>query len=47
MQALQQTIRQVEVQIVVQENDYDSAIKALHSALIEPENYKDVINQAI
>lgn len=47
VQALQQTIRQVEVQIVVQENDYDSAIKALHSALIEPENYKDVINQAI
>ncbi|TDQ37237.1 aspartate kinase [Thiopseudomonas denitrificans] len=47
VQALQQTIRQVEVQIVVQESDYDSAIKALHRALIEPENYNGVINQAV
>ncbi len=47
IQALQQTIRQVEVQIVVQESDYDSAIIALHRALIEQENYNGVINQAI
>lgn len=46
IQALQQTIRQVEMQIVVQETDYDKAIIALHRALIEPENYQDVINQA-
>ncbi len=46
IQALQQTIRQVEMQIVVQESEYDSAIIALHRALIEPENYQDVINQA-
>lgn len=47
IQALQQTIRQVEMQIVVQESDYDKAIIALHRALIEPENYKDVINSAV
>lgn len=47
VQALQQTIRQVEVQIVVQESDYDNAIIALHRALIEPENYNGVINQAV
>lgn len=47
VQALQQTIRQVEVQIVVQESDYDKAIIALHRALIEPENYNGVINQAV
>ncbi len=45
--ALQQTIRQVEMQIVVQESDYDAAIIALHRALIEPENYSGVINPAI
>ncbi|MFB1010129.1 MAG: ACT domain-containing protein, partial [Thiopseudomonas sp.] len=45
VQALQQTMRQVEVQIVVQESDYDNAIIALHRALIEPENYNGVINQ--
>ncbi len=43
VQALQQTIRQVEMQITVQESDYDAAIIALHRALIEPENYTDVI----
>lgn len=47
VQALQQTMRQVEVQIVVQESDYDSAIIALHRALIEQENYNGVINQAV
>lgn len=47
IQALQQTIRQVEMQIVVQESDYDAAIIALHRALIEPENYSGVINPAI
>jgi aspartate kinase len=31
------------MQIVVQESDYDAAIIALHRALIEPENYTDVI----
>lgn len=47
IQALQQTIRQVEMQIVVQESDYEKAIIALHRALIEPENYQDVINEEV
>ena len=43
IQAVHQSIRQVEMQCVVQEEDYDAAIAALHRALIEPENHGDVI----
>ena len=43
IQSLNQSIRQVEMQSVVKGSDYDQAIIALHRALIEPENYDDVI----
>ena len=43
IQAVHQSIRQVEMQCVVREEDYDAAIAALHRALIEPENHGDVI----
>ncbi|TBU99149.1 aspartate kinase [Stutzerimonas kirkiae] len=46
IQALHQSIRQVEMQCVVNEEDYDAAIIALHQALIEPENHKGVIAAA-
>ena len=31
------------MQCIINEDDYDSAIIALHQALIEPENHGDVI----
>ena len=43
IQAIHQSIRQVEMQCIINEDDYDSAIIALHQALIEPENHGDVI----
>lgn len=46
IQAVHQSIRQVEMQCVVNEEDYDAAIAALHRALIEPENHGDVIAAA-
>ncbi len=46
IQAIHQSIRQVEMQCVVNEEDYDNAIAALHRALIEPENHGDVIAAA-
>lgn len=46
IQAIHQSIRQVEMQCVVNEEDYDAAIAALHRALIEPENHGDVIAAA-
>lgn len=46
IQAIHQSIRQVEMQCVVNEEDYDDAIAALHRALIEPENHGDVIAAA-
>src|SRR5690554_5673880 len=46
IQAIHQSIRQVEMQCVVNEEDYDKAIAALHRALIEPENHGDVIAAA-
>ncbi|MNC31572.1 Aspartokinase [compost metagenome] len=46
IQALHQSIRQVEMQCVVNEEDYAAAIAALHRALIEPENHGDVIAAA-
>lgn len=41
--AIHQSIRQVEMQCVVNEEDYAAAVEALHRALIEPENHGDVI----
>ena len=43
IQGVHQSIRQVEMQLVVNEEDYDAAVIALHRALIEPENHGDVI----
>ena len=41
--AIHQSIRQVEMQCIIDEADYDAAVVALHRALIEPENHGDVI----
>ena len=46
IQAIHQSIRQVEMQCVINEDDYDAAVAALHKALIEPENHGDVIAAA-
>ncbi|SDR90482.1 aspartate kinase [Halopseudomonas xinjiangensis] len=46
IQAIHQSIRQVEMQCVINEEDYDAAVAALHKALIEPENHGDVIAAA-
>lgn len=43
VQALHQSMRQVEMQCVVNEEDYEPAVKAMHHALIEQENHGDVI----
>lgn len=43
IQAVHQSIRQVEMQCVVNEEDYAAAVAALHRALIEPENHGEVI----
>ncbi|HEY9239244.1 MAG TPA: aspartate kinase [Burkholderiaceae bacterium] len=46
VQAIHQSLRQVEMQCVVNEEDYAAAVTALHRALIEPENHGDVIAAA-
>ena len=46
IQAIHQSIRQVEMQCIVDEDDYQAAVAALHQALIEPENHGDVIAAA-
>ncbi|GGB89798.1 aspartate kinase [Marinobacterium zhoushanense] len=43
VQALHQSVRQVEMQAIVREEDYESAVKAMHHALIEKEEHGDVI----
>lgn len=43
VQALHQSIRQVEMQCVVREEDYEQAIIALHQALIEQNNGNGVV----
>ena len=37
--ALHQSMRQVDMQFIVSEDDYESAIKRLHRELIEPHNH--------
>ncbi|CAA0124505.1 Aspartate kinase Ask_Ect [BD1-7 clade bacterium] len=37
--AMHQSMRQVDMQFIVAEDDYDAAIKALHSVLVEPHNH--------
>ena len=46
IQAIHQSIRQVEMQCIIADADYDAAVVALHKALIEPENHGDVIAAA-
>ncbi|MBB3102961.1 aspartate kinase [Azomonas macrocytogenes] len=46
VQAVHQSIRQVEMQLVVNGEDYAAAVAALHRALIEPENHGSVIAMA-
>ena len=41
--ALHQSMRQVDIQFVVDESDYHAAIRALHGALIEPHGYQRAI----
>ncbi len=43
--ALHQTIRQVEMQCIVAETDYEAAIRAWHKALVEDENHGAVIRR--
>lgn len=43
IQALHQSMRQVEMQCVVNEEDYENAVKAMHHVLIEREEHGDVI----
>lgn len=45
--ALHQTIRQVEMQCIVAESDYESAIRALHKTLVEHENHGSVIRRYV
>lgn len=45
--ALHQTIRQVEMQCIVAESDYEKAIRALHKTLVENENHGSVIRRYV
>ncbi|MBO9482428.1 hypothetical protein [Salinisphaera sp. G21_0] len=45
--AMHQTIRQVEMQCIVAESDYEKAIRALHRNLVENENHGSVIRRYI
>jgi aspartate kinase len=41
--ALHQSMRQVDIQFIIDEDRYRDAVKALHNALIEPHDYGDAI----
>jgi aspartate kinase len=41
--AMHQSMRQVEMQFIVDAADYEGAVRSLHSGLIEPHNYGDAI----
>jgi aspartate kinase len=41
--AMHQSMRQVDMQFVIDEDDYAEAIRSLHSCLIEPHNYVEAI----
>ena len=45
--AMHQTIRQVEMQCIVAEADYEKAIQALHKTLVENENHGSVIRRYV
>lgn len=44
--ALHQNMRQVDMQFMIHESDYDLAIKSLHACLVEIHNHGDAIEQA-
>ncbi len=46
VQAVHQSIRQVQMQCVVKEDDYAQTVAVLHRALVEREGYEDVISAA-
>ena len=41
--AIHQSIRQVDMQFIVDEDDYDQAVKSLHKALVEVHDHGDAI----
>jgi aspartate kinase len=41
--ALHQSMRQVDIQFIVDEESYEDAIRALHNGLIEPHDYGDAL----
>ncbi len=41
--AMHQSMRQVDMQFIIEETDYNNAVKALHNQLIEPHDYGDAI----
>lgn len=41
--AMHQSMRQVDMQFIVNEGDYDAAVKHLHNSLIEPHDYGEAI----
>ena len=41
--AMHQSMRQVDMQFIIDDNDYERAVKSLHGGLIEPHNYGDAI----
>ncbi len=43
MLAMHQSMRQVDMQFIIDEGDYDSAVKSLHSKLVEPHGYGEAI----
>jgi aspartate kinase len=46
VQGAHQSIRQVQMQCVVKEDDYAQTVAVLHRALVEREGYGDVISAA-
>ena len=46
VQAIHQSVRQVEMQCLVNPQDYQAAVCALHASLIESQGYTDVISAA-
>jgi aspartate kinase len=44
--ALHQSMRQVDMQFVIDESDYDAAIKALHATLVEVHDHGRAIRLA-
>lgn len=46
IQAIHQSVRQVEMQCLVKPEDYQNAVRALHASLIESQGYTDAISAA-